>query len=182
MKEIRCFISKDKETKYINKKCSKGYALSKVGLVAGELIPLSVYTFEKCEPDEFEYKICMMTGKDDDAIYAYAEQIKPTGAKLIALREKCAYFRNKGKFIIPLEGTDSANKAKYYRLRAKKSFMTAGFCFIFLLVNGGLLLSGVSGSPVIAIITAGLAGFVGVIHEIIALGSKKNAKANEITE
>ena len=182
MKEIRCFVSKDKEEQYINKKCSKGYALKKISLLAGEIIPFSVYTFGKCEPDEFDYKICMMPDKDDDAIYVYAEQIKPTGAKLIALMEKCAYFRNKGKFIIPLEGTDSANKAKYYRLRAKKSFTTAGFCFAFLLVNAGLLLSGGSGSPVIAIITAGLAGFVGIIHEVIALGSKKNAKANEITE
>ena len=182
MKEIRCFVNKDKETEYINKKCRKGYALSKVGLVAGEIIPLSVYTFEKCKPDEFEYKICIMPGKEDDALYAYAEQIKPTGAKLIALREKCLYFRNNGKFIIPLEGTDNVNKAKYYRIKGKKSFMTAGFCFAFLLVNAGLLLSGISGSPVLAAITAGLACCIGVAHALIALGSVKNAKKNEAIE
>ena len=105
MLKFKLYYDKDAELEWLKKMCLKGWAFKKFFL--------GFYTFEKCEPGEFNYEIDLLdnwSGEKAD----YAAFMKDTGVEVISQWWRWVYLQKKAS-----EGpfemyTDSESKISQY--------------------------------------------------------------------
>lgn len=98
MKRFRLYYDKEKEEKYLDEMCRKGWALSSFFL--------GVYTFEPCEPGKYTYQIDMPQmpngiGPKQRAMREYVDFVESTGAECVCIWGFYVIFRkeaSKGEF------------------------------------------------------------------------------------
>lgn len=131
MRKLRFYFDKDKEEKWLNKMCQKGWAMT--GFCLG------VYTFEPCEPGEYIYRIDMPgeIGKDnmrDRKREQYVEFVEETGAEHICDWFWWTFFRRKasqGEFKLY---TDPESQLTLYK-RILKLFLWVGILELAVGIN-----------------------------------------------
>lgn len=131
MRKFRLYLDKDKEEKWLNKMCQKGWAMT--GFCLG------VYTFAPCEPGQYIYQIDMPReiGKDnmrDEKREQYVELVEETGAEHVCDWFWWAYFRREaslGEFELY---TDLESQIALYE-RIQKLFLWVGVMEFLLGIN-----------------------------------------------
>lgn len=105
MTKFRLYFNKDKETTWLNNMAKEGYALTK--FFAG------FYTFEACEPGEYEYQIDF-----GDKMYAvtddYREFMEENNVEIVCLWGYWVFLRKRaseGKFVLY---TDVESSIEHY--------------------------------------------------------------------
>ncbi|WP_019850355.1 DUF2812 domain-containing protein [Desulfitobacterium sp. PCE1] len=86
MLKFKLYYDKDAEEDWLKKMCLKGWALKKFFL--------GFYTFEKCDPGEYNYQIDLLdswNGEKDD----YAAFMEDTGVKVIAQWWRWVYLQKR---------------------------------------------------------------------------------------
>ena len=75
MIKFRLYYDKDKEEKFLNNMSKRGYEL--VNFFLG------LYSFRKCEPNEYTHRIDLIGNKSEKEIKEYLELLQDSGAILI---------------------------------------------------------------------------------------------------
>ena len=135
MKKFRLYYDKDKEEKWLNRMCEKGWAMT--GFFMG------VYTFESCEKSEYIYRIDMPgeIGKSsirDGKAREYISFVEETGAEYVCTWGWWVIFRKKasaGNFELY---TDTESQIALYR-RIQKLFLWGGLLEIIMGINNTLI-------------------------------------------
>ena len=112
MIRFRFYYDPEKEEKFLNSMSAKGWAMKKFFL--------GFYTFERCSPGEYTYRIDLISGKKDEELIDYIELIRDSGAEYV--QQWCgnwAYFRKKGDFELY---TDTESLIAYYK-RIRKFYL-----------------------------------------------------------
>jgi len=136
MLKFKLYLDKDLEETWLNEMSKKGWAFKKFFL--------GFYTFEQCEPGEYNYQIDLLnnwSGEKED----YASFMKESGVEVISQWYRWVYVRKKaadGSFEMY---TDIESKIAQYR-RIKNFFLVGliieMFCF-FVEINAALSTSSV---------------------------------------
>ena len=103
MIKFRLYYDKDKDEAFLNSMAKKGYAMRRFFL--------GFYTFEKCEPNEYTYRVDLIKDKSQKELEEYIELITETGAEYIQRWGVWAIFRKKGEFKLY---TDVESKIEQY--------------------------------------------------------------------
>ncbi|WP_097026872.1 DUF2812 domain-containing protein [Clostridium peptidivorans] len=115
MLKFKLYYDKDEEEDWLEKMCLNGWAFKKFFL--------GFYTFEKCEPGEYNYQIDLLdswNGEKDD----YAAFMEDTGVEVIAQWWRWVYLRKKASDV-PFEMyTDVDSKIAHYN-KIKNFFKVA---------------------------------------------------------
>jgi len=140
MLKFKLYYDKDEEEDWLKKMCLNGWAFKKFFL--------GFYTFEKCEPGEYNYQIDLLhswNGRKGD----YADFMEDTGVKVIAQWWRWVYLQKKasdGPFEMY---TDVQSKITQYN-KIKNFFKVALIieiiCFfmeLFATINTGSYLFGI---------------------------------------
>ena len=136
MFKIKCFLDKGREEDYINYMVSQGYALKQIKCFKNSVIPAGIYEFEKCEPDEYVYRIDYQTDMTKSQVKEHISKIEKTGAELISERQCILVFRKKTDFAFKY---DEETVKKYYN-RLKTVYMTFFVAVIAMLGAEGYML------------------------------------------
>lgn len=121
MIKFRWFYDSDENERFLNRMSKKGYAMT--GFFLG------FYKFEKCEPNEYTYKIDLINDKRGTELDEYIDLIEETGGEFIQRWGVWGFFRKKGKFELY---TDVSSKIEYYT-RIRRMFGLLAFaecCFL----------------------------------------------------
>ncbi|WMJ86077.1 DUF2812 domain-containing protein [Anaerocolumna sp. MB42-C2] len=86
MLRFRLYYDKDKEEKWLNQMCGKGYALKKFFL--------GLYTFEPCKAGEFIYRIDLLQNWEGDK-YDYVNFLEEYGVEYVAQWYRWVFLRKK---------------------------------------------------------------------------------------
>lgn len=138
MKKFKLYADKDKEEKWLNEMCQKGWAMTKYCI--------GVYNFEPCEPGKYIYRVDMPKeiGKDDmrgENREQYVSFIEETGAEHVCDWFWWMIFRreaSKGKFELY---TDPESQIALYQ-RIRKLFLWVGMIEVICAVNNTLIFLG----------------------------------------
>ena len=116
MRKIRCFIDKEKEEQFINDICGRGFALKKISYGMGEILPVTIYNFEKCERNDSLYKLCLCYYDMEEELYEYAGALMAAGAELIEIRDCWLYMKadNQSVFETVDESAEKHDRIDYY--------------------------------------------------------------------
>lgn len=112
MIKFRWYYDIDKDEKFLNDMTKKGYALKHFFM--------GFYTFEKCEPNEYTYRIDLIQDKTPEELKEYIDLITESGAEFIQRWGVWAFFRKKGEFDLY---TDLDSQISLYS-RIEKMFIT----------------------------------------------------------
>ncbi|QHQ59757.1 DUF2812 domain-containing protein [Anaerocolumna sedimenticola] len=121
MKIFRWYYDKDKEEKWLNQMCEKGYALKRFFL--------GLYTFEPCEKGEYVYRIDLLHNWEGDK-YDYVSFMEEYGVEYVAQWYRWVFLRKKaadGAFDLY---TDSASQVQHY-IRIRNFFLAAFIVELF---------------------------------------------------
>lgn len=120
MVKFRLYYDKDVETDWLNKMCGKGWAFKNFFL--------GFYTFEKCEPGEYNYEIDLLDNPTDkDEYEAFMED---ANVKVVSQWWKWVYLRknaSEGPFELY---TDAESKLSHYS-KIKNFFQVAFIIELF---------------------------------------------------
>ena len=111
MKKFRLYYDKDKEEAFLNEMSGKGYAMKHFFL--------GVYTFEKCQPGEYTYRVDLISDKTVEQRNELYDLIRDSGGELVQTWGIWAIFRKKGNFELY---TDPESQIKQFR-RIRKIFL-----------------------------------------------------------
>lgn len=120
MIKFRWYYDKDKEEVFLNNMVKKGYAMKSFFL--------GFFTFEKCEPNEYTYRVDLIKDKSQKELEEYIELITETGAEYVQRWGVWAVFRKKGEFELY---TDVESKIEQLK-KIRSVFLAVGlmeFCF-----------------------------------------------------
>ncbi len=103
MIKFRWYYDKDIEEDFLNNMSKRGY----------ELVDffLGFYTFKKCEPNEYTYRVDLIGNKNREELEDYMEILKDSGAILIRRWGSWATFKKRGEFELY---TDKDSQIKLY--------------------------------------------------------------------
>ena len=164
MIKFRLYYDKDKEENFLNNMVKKGYAMKSFFL--------GLYTFEKCEPNEYTYRVDLIKDKSQKELEEYIELITETGAEYIQRWGVWAIFRKKGEFELY---TDVESNIEQYS-KIKTMFLALSIlelCMVPLqVINYINYKQGISLFTAILLISVGLTFLIQVI--------KCNAKLNKL--
>lgn len=110
MKKFRFYYDKDKDEAFLNDMSAKGYAMKRFFL--------GVYTFEKCLPGEYTYRVDLISDKTVEQRNELYDLVRDSGAELVQTWGIWAIFRKKGNFELY---TDPESQMKQFR-RIRKTF------------------------------------------------------------
>lgn len=104
MKKFRLYYDKDKEEAFLNDMSAKGYAMKRFFL--------GLYTFEKCQPEEYTYRVDLISDKTVEQRNELYNLIRDSGGELVQTWGIWAIFRKKGNFELY---TDPESQIKQFR-------------------------------------------------------------------
>ena len=110
MKKFRLYYDKDKGEAFLNDMSEKGYAMKRFFL--------GLYTFEKCQPGEYTYRVDLISDKTVEQRNELYDLIRDSGGELVQTWGIWAIFRKKGNFELY---TDPESQIKQLR-RIRKKF------------------------------------------------------------
>lgn len=90
MKKFKLYYDKDKEEAFLNEMSGKGYAMKHFFL--------GLYTFEKCQPGEYTYRVDLISDKTVEQRNELYDLIRDSGGELVQTWGIWAIFRKKGNF------------------------------------------------------------------------------------
>ena len=164
MIKFRLYYDKDKEENFLNNMVKKGYAMKSFFL--------GFYTFEKCEPNEYTYRVDLIKDKSQKELEEYIELITETGAEYVQRWGVWVIFRKKGEFELY---TDVESKIEQYS-KIKTMFLLLGIAELCMspmqVINYINYKVGISLFTAILVISVGLIFLIQVI--------KCNIKINEL--
>ena len=111
MKKFRLYYDKDKEEAFLNEMSAKGYAMKRFFL--------GLYTFEKCQPGEYTYRVDLISDKTVEQRNELYDLIRDSGGELVQTWGIWAIFRKKGNFELY---TDPESQIKQFE-RIRKIFI-----------------------------------------------------------
>ncbi len=111
MKKFRFYYDKDKDEAFLNDMSAKGYAMKRFFL--------GVYTFEKCQPGEYTYRVDLISDKTTEQRNELYDLIRDSGGELVQTWGIWAIFRKKGNFELY---TDPESQIKQFE-RIRKIFV-----------------------------------------------------------
>lgn len=100
-----CSTHKEDEA-YMQKMCHEGWAAT--GLVEG------VWTFEKCEPDQYVYRVCYLRGMSKEQIAKLVAEYAGKGIEFVSRYSFWAIFRSTETFEIYAGGDEKRICEKIY--------------------------------------------------------------------
>ena len=118
MKKFRLYYDKDKEEAFLNDMSAKGYAMKRFFL--------GVYTFEKCQPGEYTYRVDLISDKTVEQRNELYDLIRDSGGELVQTWGIWAIFRKKGNFELY---TDPESQIKQFK-RIRTDISPFGHCGI----------------------------------------------------
>jgi hypothetical protein len=104
MKIFKLYYDKDKEEAFLNEMSGKGYAMKHFFL--------GLYTFEKCQPGEYTYRVDLISDKTVEQRNELYDLIRDSGGELVQTWGIWAIFRKKGNFELY---TDPESQIKQFR-------------------------------------------------------------------
>jgi hypothetical protein len=104
MKKFKLYYDKDKEEAFLNDMSAKGYAMKRFFL--------GMYTFEKCQPNEYTYRVDLISDKTVEQRNELYDLIRDSGGELVQTWGIWAIFRKKGNFELY---TDPESQIKQFR-------------------------------------------------------------------
>ena len=110
MKKFKLYYDKDKEEAFLNEMSAKGYAMKRFFL--------GLYTFEKCRPGEYTYRVDLISDKTVEQRNELYDLVQDSGGELVQTWGIWAFFRKKGNFELY---TDPESQIKQFR-RIRKKF------------------------------------------------------------
>lgn len=114
MIKFRWYYDIDKDEEFLNSMSKRGYELVEFFL--------GFYTFKKCEPNEYTYRIDLIGNKSIEEMEEYLDVIEDSGAILIKKWGPWAFFKKKGNFELY---TDTESKIRLYtRIRNMFAFLS----------------------------------------------------------
>lgn len=119
MIKFRWYYDKDREEGFLNNMVTKGYAMKSYFL--------GFYSFEKCEPGEYTYRVDITSGKGVE----YCNLICETGGEIIDSWGVWTFFRKKGTFELY---TDNESRIQQYR-KIQKTFLSLAICESIMLIS-----------------------------------------------
>lgn len=114
MIKFRLYYDKDKEEEFLNTISKRGYEL--VNFFLG------FYTFKKCDPNEYTYRVDLIGNKNREELEDYMELLEDSGVVLIRRWGPWAIFKKKGEFELY---TDKESQIKLYT-RIRNMFGSLG--------------------------------------------------------
>ena len=111
MKKFRLYYDKDKEEVFLNEMSTRGYAMKRFFL--------GLYTFEKCQPGEYTYRVDLISDKTVEQRNELYDLIRGSGGELVQTWGIWAIFRKKGNFELY---TDPESQIKQFE-RIRKIFI-----------------------------------------------------------
>ena len=115
MVKFRVYVDKDKEEKFLNNLSKKGYCFKKYFLF--------FYTFEKCESNEYTFKIDIIRDKNYEQKQEFFSLLNETGIELVQTWGVWAFFKKRGEFEIY---SDVKGKIDQYT-KIRNLFLLVGF-------------------------------------------------------
>lgn len=104
MKKFKLYYDKDKEEAFLNEMSGKGYAMKHFFL--------GLYTFEKCQPGEYTYRVDLISDKTVEQRNELYDLIRDSGGELVQTWGIWAIFRKKGNFELY---TDPESQIKQFK-------------------------------------------------------------------
>jgi hypothetical protein len=104
MKKFKLYYDKDKEEAFLNDMSAKGYAMKRFFL--------GLYTFEKCQPGEYTYRVDLISDKTVEQRNELYDLVQDSGGELVQTWGIWAFFRKKGNFELY---TDPESQIKQFR-------------------------------------------------------------------
>lgn len=155
-----CSTHKQDEA-YMQKMCHQGWAVT--GLAEG------VWTFEKCEPDQYVYRVCYLRGMSKEQIAELIAEYAGKGIEFVSRYSFWAIFRSTESFEIYTGGDEKRICEKIY------SPMPKGAAVSWIIFAISLFLAfRISG---FFLVLAALAGIYGTICTWLAVSYYKLLKA-----
>lgn len=150
-----------KDEAYMRKMCHEGWAAT--GLVEG------VWTFEKCEPDQYVYRVCYLRGMSGRQIAELIAEYEKKGIEFVSRYSFWAIFRSTESFEIYAGEDEKRICEKIY------SPMPKGAAASWIILAVSLFLAfRISG---FFLVLAALAGIYGAICTWLAISYDKLLKA-----
>lgn len=87
MKKFKLYYDKDKEEAFLNEMSAKGYAMKRFFL--------GLYTFEKCRPGEYTYRVDLISDKTVEQRNELYDLVQDSGGELVQTWGIWAFFRKK---------------------------------------------------------------------------------------
>lgn len=110
MKRIKCFIDRDKEERYLNEMARKGMAFCSLSCF-NAYIPIGIYHFEKCEPNEYVYRLDIRNCTEDK-VNSSETAARDAEIESVVRKKNWEYLRRKGYFeLYP----DKSEQIAFYR-------------------------------------------------------------------
>ena len=104
MKKFKLYYDKDKEEAFLNDMSANGHAMKRFFL--------GMYTFEKCQPNEYTYRVDLISDKTVEQRNELYDLIRDSGGELVQTWGIWAIFRKKGNFELY---TDPESQIKQFR-------------------------------------------------------------------
>lgn len=90
MYKFRLYYDKDREEIFLNDMAAKGYAMEKFFL--------GLYTFTRCEPGEYTYRVDLIKGKTAKETNDFYDLVREAGGELVQTWGFWAFYRKRGAF------------------------------------------------------------------------------------
>ncbi len=104
MRKFRFYYDKDKDEAFLNDMSAKGYSMKRFFM--------GVYTFEKCQPGEYTYRVDLISDKTTEQRNELYDLIRDSGGELVQTWGIWAIFRKKGNFVLY---TDPESQIKQFK-------------------------------------------------------------------
>ena len=112
------------DEQYMQTMCHKGYAALR--LVEG------FWTFEKCEPDEYCYRICYLRGMKENEVIAYKAKLAKRDIEFVSRYSFWGICRSHQPFVLYDEQEDLAITKKIYAPMPFGAIVSWIICFVSL--------------------------------------------------
>lgn len=120
MHKFRLYFDKDKEETFLNDMAAKGYAMEKFFL--------GYYTFARCEPGEYTYRVDLIHGKTVKETNDFYDLVREAGGELVQTWGFWAFYRKRGVFELY---TDLESQITQYE-KIRKTFLMVAIFELFI--------------------------------------------------
>lgn len=120
MHKFRLYFDKDREETFLNDMAEKGYAMEKFFL--------GLYTFTRCEPGEYTYRVDLIHGKTVKETNDFYDLVREAGGELVQTWGFWAFYRKRGAFELY---TDQDSQISQYE-KIRKTFFIITLLELFI--------------------------------------------------
>jgi len=131
LKKTKFFIDQDKEEKFINDMCSKGFALKNVHAMVA---PAAIYEFEECQPLSYVYRLDTNPSFNAAERKVYLDKLSLDNIELVTEGKEYLYLRKYEDFDLPVIYTDL--KISFFsRKNSRYNYFSCTLFFLLLIFS-----------------------------------------------